>query len=255
MYNSIQDTLIIGKKVIYLPSCHSTNDIAAEIVHAGLFTEGTVVITGHQLSGRGQRGTSWVSNPGENLTLSIVLTPAFLSVQNQFLISQTVALGIRAYLERYVSGVQIKWPNDILVKERKICGILIENAIQGSRLNTSIVGIGLNINQMSFNSELASSLFIETGNVFALADEFALLMHSLDAAYLQLRSGHRYDEIRQAYMDSLYGHLQEVKFSYEGNVYTGTVTGVNELGQLSARLSNGDMLTNLGLKEISWIRS
>ncbi|KQS33667.1 biotin--[acetyl-CoA-carboxylase] ligase [Dyadobacter sp. Leaf189] len=255
MYNSIQDTLIIGKKVIYLPSCHSTNDIAAEIVHAGLFTEGTVVITDHQLSGRGQRGTSWFANPGQNLTFSIVLTPAFLPIQNQFLISQTVALGIKAYLEKYISGVQIKWPNDILVGGKKICGILIENAIQGSKLNTSIVGIGLNINQMNFENDLATSLFIETGGELSLGDEFAALMRCLDAAYLQLRGGNRFTEIRRAYMGSLYGYAQEVKFSYKDRVYTGTVTGVDELGQLSVRLSNGEELTDLGIKEISWIRS
>ncbi|WP_439556658.1 biotin--[acetyl-CoA-carboxylase] ligase [Dyadobacter sp.] len=255
MYNSIQDTLIIGKKVIYLPSCHSTNDIAAEIVHAGLFTEGTVVITDHQLSGRGQRGTNWVANPGENLTLSVVLTPTFLPIQDQFLISQTIALGIKAYLEKYISGVEIKWPNDILVNRKKICGILIENTIQGSKLNTSIVGIGLNINQIYLENDLATSLSGETGSELTLGDEFAALIRCLDAAYLQLRSGNRIAEIRSAYMNSLYGYAEEVKFSYKDRVYTGTVIRVNELGLLSVRLSNGDELTDLGIKEISWIRN
>jgi BirA family biotin operon repressor/biotin-[acetyl-CoA-carboxylase] ligase len=255
LYNSIQDTLIIGKKVIYLPSCHSTNDIAAEIVRAGLFTEGTVVITDNQLSGRGQRGTTWVANPGENLTFSIILSPVFLQIDNQFLISQAIALAVKGYLENYISGVQIKWPNDVLVNGRKICGVLIENSIQGAKINTSVAGIGLNINQLSFENDFATSLSREAGIPFVLSDEFVRFCGYLDAFYIQIRSGSKSGEIRAKYMQGLYGYSSDVKFSYKDRILSGRVIEVNEQGQLSVRLSTGEELTRLGLKEITWLKN
>ena len=215
MYNSTQDTLIIGKKVIYLPTCHSTNDIAAEIVHAGLFEEGTVVITDNQVKGRGQRGTVWNANAGENLTFSVVLAPVFLPIQEQFLISQITALAIRGYLGSYVADTQVKWPNDIYMNNRKSCGVLIENSIQGARISTSIVGIGVNINQSVFGNGHATSLLRETGQSFSLAEEFHKLLKFLDAYYVRLRSGAQNDAIRNEYLNHLYGYHQDVKFLHK----------------------------------------
>ncbi|OJV16573.1 MAG: biotin--[acetyl-CoA-carboxylase] ligase [Dyadobacter sp. 50-39] len=254
MYNSTQDTLIIGKKVIYLPTCHSTNDIAAEIVHAGLFEEGTVVITDNQVKGRGQRGTAWNANAGENLTLSVVLTPGFLPIQEQFLISQITALAIRGYLGSYVPDTRVKWPNDIYMNNRKSCGVLIENSLQGSRFATSIVGIGVNINQSVFENEYATSLARETGQTFVLADEFHKLLKSLDAWYVRLRSGSQNDVIRREYLRYLYGYQQDVKFLYNGNITSGSVTDVTKLGKLRVRLANEPEEMDFGLKEIEWVR-
>ncbi|MCF0073163.1 biotin--[acetyl-CoA-carboxylase] ligase [Dyadobacter sp. CY261] len=254
MYNSTQDTLIIGKKVIYLPTCHSTNDIAAEIVHAGLFEEGTVVITDNQIKGRGQRGTVWNANASENLTFSVILTPSFLPIQEQFLISQVTALAIRAYLGSYVADTKVKWPNDIYMNNRKSCGVLIENSLQGTRYASSIVGIGVNINQSEFESSHATSLFRETGQAFALPEEFHKLLKFLDAYYIRLRSGHQNDVIRSEYLGYLYGYQKDVKFLHNGNVTNGTVTSVTPLGKLRVRLATEPEELEFGLKEIEWVR-
>ncbi|MDR6804047.1 BirA family biotin operon repressor/biotin-[acetyl-CoA-carboxylase] ligase [Dyadobacter sp. BE34] len=254
MYNSTQDTLIIGKKVIYLPTCHSTNDIAAEIVHAGLFEEGTVVITDNQVKGRGQRGTVWNANAGENLTFSVILKPAFLRIQDQFLISQITALGIRAYLGSYVPDTKVKWPNDIYMNNHKAVGVLIENSLQGARYAHSIVGIGVNINQPRFENSHATSLRRETGSSFVLAEEFHKLLKCLDAYYVRLRSGNQHDAIRAEYLGHLYGYQQNVKFLYKGNITSGSVTNVTELGKLRVKLATEPEELEFGLKEIEWVR-
>ncbi|PSL28530.1 biotin--[acetyl-CoA-carboxylase] ligase [Dyadobacter jiangsuensis] len=254
MYNSTQDTLIIGKKVIYLPTCHSTNDIAAEIVHAGLFEEGTVVITDNQVKGRGQRGTVWNANAGENLTFSVILKPTFLRIQDQFLVSQITALGIRAYLGSYVPDTKVKWPNDIYVNNRKAVGVLIENSLQGNRFATSIVGIGVNINQLSFANDHVTSLGRETGHAYSLAEEFHKVLKFLDAWYVRLRSGSQNELIRAEYLSHLYGYQQDVKFLYKGNITSGSVTNVTELGKLRVKLATEPEELEFGLKEIEWVR-
>jgi len=253
LYNSIQDTLIIGKKVIYLPTCHSTNDIAAEIVHAGLFEEGTVVITDSQLKGRGQRGTTWLAAPGENLTFSIILTPLFLPLGDQFLISQTVALAISSYASQYSDDVKIKWPNDIYMKGKKICGTLIENSVQGMGIASSIIGIGVNINQTVFENQRASSIRRQTGNLFVLTEEFGKLIRSLDAFYLRLKTMSQSKIIRNQYLENLYGYNDTVRFLYKNQVVEGSVTDVAPQGRLCVKLATEEEVLQFDLKEIEWV--
>lgn len=254
MYNSTQDTLIIGKKVIYLPTCHSTNDIAAEIVHAGLFEEGTVVITDNQVKGRGQRGTVWKANAGENLTFSVVLTPGFLPIQEQFLISQITALAVRAYLGSYVPDTKVKWPNDIYMNNRKAVGVLIENSLQGTRFATSILGIGVNINQMAFVNDHVTSLRRETGHAYSLADEFHKVLKFLDAWYVRLRSGAQNEAIRNEYLSHLYGYQQDVRFIHKGEITNGSVTNVTKQGKLRVKLASEPEELEFDLKEIEWVK-
>ncbi len=139
--------------IINLPTAHSTNSVLAEM--APTAPHGTVVATYEQTAGRGQRGNSWEAAPGENITMSMLLRPAHISPSRQFVISQAVSVAIVDFLRRYLPGetVSVKWPNDIYVGDRKICGILIENTIAGSRIEYSIVGIGLNVNQERFLSD------------------------------------------------------------------------------------------------------
>ncbi|MDE6431375.1 MAG: biotin--[acetyl-CoA-carboxylase] ligase, partial [Duncaniella sp.] len=108
-----------------------------------------------QTAGRGQRGNSWESAPGKNITMSILLRPEGLHPSRQFVISRAVSLAITGVLRRYMpaSAVRVKWPNDIYVDDRKICGILIENVISSASIRQSVVGIGINVNQRRFLSD------------------------------------------------------------------------------------------------------
>lgn len=253
MYNSIHNTVIIGKKVIYLPSCHSTNDIAAEIVQAGLFDEGTVVITDHQVNGRGQRGASWNAAPGENLTFSVILSPTFLTVANQFVLSQAVGLSVCAYYKQYIGDVRVKWPNDVYINKKKAVGILIENSVKGQSLNHSILGIGLNINQERFPDARATSLFLETGRKFNLQEEFVKIGQLIDRYYITIQSTSAIPDLQAEYLDNLHGYGVANKFLINGTMHDGIVTGVTQAGKMMVELTDTSETREFGLKEIQWV--
>ena len=253
MYNSIYNSLIIGKKVIYLPTCHSTNDIAAELVQKGLVEEGTIVITDNQVGGRGQRGSEWHTEPSKNLTFSVILRPNFVPINEQFLISQAVALAIYEYLSVYTNQVKIKWPNDVYISSKKISGTLIENAIQGMSIAHSIVGIGVNINQMNFSNSRSTSLSQILSQDFSLNDEFSKLVHFLDVFYVKLKSMRHKDWIRAEYLKKIIGYDTTATFRVQNQIVTGVVTGINDIGKLCVKLDSDHEIHEFGLKEIEWI--
>ncbi|HEV7380479.1 MAG TPA: biotin--[acetyl-CoA-carboxylase] ligase [Dyadobacter sp.] len=253
MYNTIHNTLIIGKKIIYLPTCHSTNDIAAELVHSGIGEEGTVVIADNQTGGRGQRGTVWQSESRQNLMFSVILRPVSIAIEQQFLISQVVALAIYDMLREHTDQVKIKWPNDIYVSEKKLSGTLIENSIQGASISHSIVGIGININQLTFGIDRISSLANVTGNQMSLQEEFEKIIRCLDVRYQQLLRSNQLTKIREDYLSHLYGYQSSVLFRYQDKIISGIVTGVAESGQILVQFSGETEIRSFGLKEIEWV--
>jgi len=121
--------------------------------------EFTTVTSEFQTSGKGQRGNSWEAEKGKNLLFSFILYPSFLEVKQQFLLSQLISLSIKEELDKWTKDISIKWPNDIYWKNRKICGILIENDIEGHTFSRCIAGIGLNINQEKFESNAPNPVY------------------------------------------------------------------------------------------------
>lgn len=128
----------------------STNSLLA--ASAPELEHGHVLMARRQTAGRGQRGNTWEAAPGLNVTMSLLVKPGSLDVRHQFSLSEAVALGVVRALGRYAISATVKWPNDIYVDDRKICGILIENSIEGTLVGRSIAGIGLNVNQREFVS-------------------------------------------------------------------------------------------------------
>lgn len=141
----------MAAQVTFLDQCTSTNSaIDRDAPH------GTAVAAVSQSAGRGQRGSSWESEPGMNVTMSVMLRHGDegLDVERHFEISRHVALAVASVLDRHdIDGVEVKWPNDVYVGNRKICGILIENSLSGRRITRSIAGVGLNVNQTEFHSD------------------------------------------------------------------------------------------------------
>lgn len=129
----------------------STNSFIS--LMAGVMNSGTIVYTEHQSAGRGQRGNSWEAEPGKNLSFSLLVKEIPINPARQFLVSEAVALALLDVLDTYADGFSIKWPNDIYWRDSKISGTLIENALQGSRILYSIIGVGLNVNQAHFISD------------------------------------------------------------------------------------------------------
>ena len=144
----------------HLKEIGSTNTYLQESDKDRLLPEGTIVYCDIQRSGRGQRGNSWESEPFKNLTFSLLLRPEHIPANRQFLLSEIVSLATVDVLNRYATGFSIKWPNDIYWKDKKICGMLIENDLMGIHISQSIAGVGININQKEFHSSAPNPISI-----------------------------------------------------------------------------------------------
>lgn len=139
--------------IIYVDEADSTNNIMAK--SASKFEHGTALAAHCQSAGRGQRGNTWESEPWKNLTFSLLLRPSTIVASHQFELLQLVAISVVKVLRSQLGteDIYIKWPNDIYFRDKKICGILIENTISGHLINQSVVGIGVNVNQEVFLSD------------------------------------------------------------------------------------------------------
>lgn len=142
--------------ITVLDEAGSTNAVIRDMAAADA-THGTVVAARKQTAGRGQRGNTWESEPGKNLTFSILLRPCGIEARRQFMLSEAVAVAVAETVESWLPDdapdVEVKWPNDIYIAGRKVCGILIENSLSGTSIGFSIVGVGININQEKFISD------------------------------------------------------------------------------------------------------
>ena len=163
-------------KIIRLVETDSTNNYLREQSAKARLPEGSLVIADFQTAGKGQVGNSWESEAVKNLMCIILLYPDFLPANRQFLISQIASLSVKETLEKYTDSVTVKWPNDIYWKDKKICGMLIENDLMGRNISQSIAGVGININQEVFHSSAPNpvSLFQITGKQY---DIFNILEH------------------------------------------------------------------------------
>ena len=178
-----------SSKILKEETVTSTNDRLAELCQEKEIKEFTTLMAEYQTSGKGQRGNSWESEPHKNLLFSFVLFPEFLEARRQFLISQIVSLAIKEELDTYTDDVSIKWPNDIYWKEKKICGILIENDLIGRNISRSIAGIGININQEEFHSPAPNpvSLYQITGKQYDIFEVLRNIMLRVQSYYYQLK--------------------------------------------------------------------
>ncbi len=250
MYKILANTLFLGKHIVFVPECHSTNSLALELCQQTSTSEGLVVITNQQTAGRGQRGNAWESQPGMNLTFSIVLKPSFLPIKNQFLLNMFSSLAIHDYLsEKSDVPTYIKWPNDILINKLKICGILIENQLLGERLTHTVVGIGLNINQQQFTIAKATSLRLITQKVYDLQTELENLLMKVESRYLQLRQN-KDSKLREDYLSCMYRLNEHHPFISNGKRFEGKVLGVDDDGKL--RILVGKNERTFEVKEISF---
>jgi BirA family transcriptional regulator, biotin operon repressor / biotin---[acetyl-CoA-carboxylase] ligase len=255
LYKIHPKTLFIGQNSHYLPSCQSTNDEAADLIAQTDPPEGTLVITDRQTAGRGQRGNVWLAEPGQNLTMSLVLHPRFLAPTEQFWLNIAVSVGIADALLPLTDGMlRVKWPNDLYIENQKLGGILIENTIQGPSLAWSVVGLGLNVNQATFALPTATSVQAR----FPLPDGYnlpgllAMLCETIERRYLQLKAGHR-AALKTTYLQRLFrfGETHTYRDSRSGERFSGSIVGVDDSGQLAIDI--GGAVQYYGFKEIEFV--
>lgn len=232
MYKILAETLFLGKELIYVPSCHSTNDLALEKLKEPDTKEGLLIVSGHQLSGRGQRGNVWQSVPNQNLLFSLILKPKRLSANKQFYLNIISSLAIKKTIEQLnlPKKVEIKWPNDILIGRQKVAGILIENSLRKMNLESSVVGIGLNVNQKHFEGLNATSLASNLKAEFLLSDVLKSLILQIEKYYLLLKA-EKYAELKAEYLSSLYGYQQAIPLRSETK-FVGQIIDVEDTGIL-----------------------
>jgi BirA family biotin operon repressor/biotin-[acetyl-CoA-carboxylase] ligase len=229
--------------LIRLKSVDSTNNYANAAIRDGHCPEGTVVLAYEQTAGRGQRTNFWESEPGKNLTFSIVFYPEFLEIRHQFMLSKAVSLGICRAVSNYIPTVRVKWPNDIYAGDRKIGGILIENSIMYGLLSSAVVGIGLNVNQTVFvsNAPNPASLKLLTNQQFDTDRVLEEVLSGINYWYNLLKAGAD-EQINREFISVLYGFQQQRRFSTESEIFEGEIIGVNEIGQLRIRRRDGQIL-------------
>lgn len=251
LYKLLAKTLFIGKELHYMPTCHSTNDEARQKSTKADMDEGTVFITSVQTKGRGQRGNQWVSEPDKNLTLSLILKPNFLGATEHFYLNMVSSLAVKMCVEHFAPDavVKVKWPNDILIGERKVAGILIENTLKGSRISSTIIGIGLNVNQTLFPGISATSLALTTGITFSLPIILEQLMLAMEHYYFMLKA-QQYDQLKSEYLSHLLGFRVKRAFRAE-HVFEAEVIDVRKTGQLILKTNKGEQAFDF--KEIIWL--
>ncbi|WP_425390402.1 biotin--[acetyl-CoA-carboxylase] ligase [Ekhidna sp.] len=251
MHKIFAKPLFLGKKVVFLPQCHSTNDELTSLSKNNKEPEGIVLYTNNQIKGKGQRGNLWIAEPGKNVLMSVLLKPTFLDPQNQYYLNLITGLAIIDALKNHVShNLVLKWPNDVYVNEKKIAGILIESNIRGSVLESSVVGVGLNVNQGGFNFPKATSLYLETGSKFEILDIMEELLQHLEKWYMRLKSGNK-DQILSSYHELLMWRGERRHFKAKDKEFVGEIVGINEHGNLTINY-NGD-LKQYGIKEIEFV--
>lgn len=231
MHKILAKTSFLGKDILHLPECHSTNDTALQKYKNKELSEGSIVITDRQTAGRGQRGNRWESEPYQNLTFSLVLTPRFLDPQEQFGLNMAIALGIREALAASCPGILVKWPNDIVHdRHGKIGGVLIENTISHKGMEVSIVGIGLNINQTAFSCPNATSMACLSGAPLDKDEIFETVISRIEHYYSLLKR-HGAKPLKELFQSHLF-RFGELSAYDDGERFLGKITGVSDQGKL-----------------------
>tara|TARA_R110002049_G_scaffold202300_6_gene372819 strand:- start:689 stop:1444 length:756 start_codon:yes stop_codon:yes gene_type:complete len=248
------DRQIFGRQLIEIDEVDSTNMYVQDLLKNQKVLEGAVITAKFQTHGRGQMGTSWYSEPGQNLLFSLLLTPSALQLEMQFYLSKYIALGIVSFLQELeIKNATIKWPNDIYVGDRKVCGILIENNLRGYRLESCVVGIGLNVNQLDFGvyDDSATSLRLLLGKKLNSNDLLKSLLSHLERWYIKLKNG-EYQLIDKAYHQNLLFFQKWATFEVKEKRILRKIIQVNSLGSLCLETRNGE--TEIyGMKELKFI--
>ena len=260
----------------WFDTLESTNNYC-KLLDINSIEEFTVVCARRQTAGIGQQGNVWVSEPDKNLTFSLILKPTFINAADQYNLTMALALAVAETLEQQFSdlhspssvpsspfsvlrspfSVHIKWPNDIYVGDRKVCGILTTNHLSDGHISSSICGIGLNVNQTVFPDWVPNptSLLLESPSGYKPFDLNAVLGALLDnilRRYSQLRQPSSFGTLRVDYLRRLYRLGIEADYIHDGQPLRATITGIDRYGHLQLTTATGTSLS-CAMKEIKFL--
>jgi BirA family transcriptional regulator, biotin operon repressor / biotin---[acetyl-CoA-carboxylase] ligase len=249
---SLPFMLVLGQPFIELSSVSSTNIYAMEQLRAKLAVAGTAFFAHEQTAGRGQKGRVWASESGQNIAMSLLLEPPLKDPSRGFPLSATIAMGCYDFYKNYAGDeTSIKWPNDLYWRDRKAGGILIENVVRGNTWEWAVAGIGINVNQVSFDPSLPNPVSLKqvTGRHFQPAELARELCSAVDRRFRQLLNGH-WLEIWGDYQQVLFGLGTLQSFRWEGKDFEAMIEGVNKEGEILLR--SGDQLMHFVHGSIIW---
>ena len=217
----------------------STNDLLWEMLASEEHKNGFVLQAESQIKGKGQEGNKWITEPGKNLTMSIYIVPK-IEAKDVFYLNMMASLAIRKTLEAFDIVASIKWPNDIFVGDKKIAGVLVKNQIQAGKINKTVLGIGLNINQTDFPIERPiTSIKRELRRRKNIAEVFNLLYQNLDF-YFDILVNQNFSLLKRQYLQHLYRKNAWNEYSSKQlGRFSGNILGVNDHGQLELQTMDG----------------
>ena len=231
-------TRFVGRKAFYYPSLASTNDMAKQEARHGA-TEGTIIIADEQTSGKGREKRVWLSPKG-CIALSIILYPSLIYLPSLIMVASLAV--VHAIEEVTGLKAQIKWPNDVIINDKKVCGILIENEVLGERVDYAIIGVGMNVNLRTADyteiQSIATSLSDELGNNISRLDLIQCLLVEIERLYLTLLSG---ESIYEEWRDRLATLGKTVQVKMGETTYDGIAEAVVRDGSLLLRQRDGSL--------------
>ncbi|MDY0781131.1 biotin--[acetyl-CoA-carboxylase] ligase [Tenacibaculum sp. IB213877] len=241
-------------KIIKLSAIDSTNSFLKKIALNTTIDDFTVVIAESQNKGRGQMHAKWFSESGKNLTFSMFCKVGALDPEHQKYLNFAVSLSVFEALQALkLPKLAIKWPNDIMSANKKVCGILIESSIKGGRIANAVIGVGLNVNQTNFPKELpnASSLKLIMNKNYNLEEVLYLIVDRLKMN-INLVKENSFSELEKRYLNVLYKKNVPSMFKTAQNVlFLGKIIGVSKIGKLQIELEN-ETVEEFDLKEVSF---
>ncbi|MDN3596560.1 biotin--[acetyl-CoA-carboxylase] ligase [Zunongwangia endophytica] len=238
-------------RIIKVDAIPSTNDFVKQYYTGDSTFEPVCVSARFQTNGKGQRGAIWNVSAGKNLTFSLLYPKIKVTVNHHFLLSAVVSLSIIKVLDKfYVPKLRVKWPNDIMSANFKICGILIENILKHTDIAASVIGIGLNVNQDDFGDlKQASSMKLQTGENFNLEEVLAEILEELSAK-LELLSAETETLILEEYASLMFKKDVVSTFQWSnGEYFSGIIRGVTTQGLLNVEVEDAVFRT-FDLKEV-----
>ncbi len=242
-------------KIVKLDAINSTNTFLKDLMRTSVVENYTVVVTENQTNGKGQFDNTWSSEKGKNITISILCKFSNLNAQHSFYLNCAISLAIYTVVHNYIKKkLKIKWPNDILSSNKKLCGILIENTVSNGKIVNAVIGVGLNVNQESFPDALpnATSLKMLTGNSYnkeVVLDELITAIQT----QMDLITAEKFSLLKSNYEKVLYRNGEPAMFKNDryGN-FLGKILGITYQGKLVVELEN-ETLEKFDLKEIEFI--
>lgn len=241
---------MIGLNIQFLPEVDSTNNYIAKLISEGKVQHGTVILAEKQTHGRGQRGNTWQSSAKNQFTASVYLSTAFLSVHQSIYLNKALALGVVNTISALTNAeVKIKWPNDILVNDQKLGGILIEGNIKNQSLEYVIFGLGINLEQ---EENLPSSTsFEKIGQKIGAFELLTSLLPRLNEQFERCKQ-HDFSGIQKDYLSKLWRlNEEQVILGKDGLEYTGKIVDVNEEGNVLIEI--GGVVHSFGLQDVKFI--